>query len=324
MLASMTTVLPEFAPVTPERVVRTTRLLFAALAALLGPLAAFWMFRSAASANAWAPLVVLTPLLAQGIARTVVRGESTSLAAMRVLGWSVLAGIANGVLAGGAWRAMEYPSHDLPWAIVAAFGGIYGAMGGVLFGVVFAGWTVLARAPLRAPSALGAQLVRVNAGFVLVVGGTFGFAAHSAPGFEALSAVAVFAGLTVITVALVAIGRMWRFTRNVVAGSLAGVRVVPRTEGHHAPALAWVPPLDHVVVHVPEHGDGVPFRENSPERAVAVVDLGLGRVQGALRTGALYSIAVFLVITAMAGALMFRVITTPDAFGGLACTHCAH
>lgn len=266
--------------VTARGVLAATRAIFMLSAALLTPLLAQYLFGARVGVGTWTMFSVAGAVASLAISRRVVSADGAAHPALRVLFNGALVGLVTGVASGLAWVSLEHPYGADRYVLGALFGAIYGVVAGVTFGTAFAVWTRRARAALSRPSTLASQRLAMEGGLSLSLAGALGIALYRIDALSLASAIVGFAGVLSIVVAIARVIRVQRLFASVSQPGSALV-VAPRTPATEAPALAWAPLLDQVIVRSndPSAVDPAPFRNRnaSPELAVVPADLTLVR-----------------------------------------------
>lgn len=285
---------------------RVTRILFAALGALLTPLMFQWVGAEHAAPFGWVPTLALGAICGALVARVAVRVEAPAARTVAAtFGRSLLAGAVGGAAVSVAvvTSAGFSPSRFLP--VATAYGVWYGLIVGAGFGVLFGLWSLRARAALATPSASSAERLSIEAATLLgVCAGVAGWRYR----IDVLHAAAV--GVTVVAsvltlAAMLRASRLARFEDAVKDGSLA---LVPREPKHASAALVWAPVLDHVLVraHSAAPMENAPFRSQTASEEVATVPADLALVRRGLGRTVLAGIAGLAIISCAQVAIVAR------------------
>jgi hypothetical protein len=317
----MTNTLPT---VTARGVLAATRAIFMLAAATLAPLLAQYLFGARVGVGSWALFAVAGAIGSLALSRLVVSADGAAHPALRVFFRGALVGVATGVLTGLAWVSLEHPYGADRFVLGALFGAIYGAATGLSFGAAFAVWARRARSALARPSALASQRLAMEAGLALALAGAVGVAAYKIEALTLASGVVGFAGVVAIVVAVARVVRMQRLFAT-LSQSSSGYVVAPRTPATEAPAIAWAPTLDHVIVRAsdPAAVEPAPFRNRTAAAEFAVVPSDLALVRRAI--GATLAFGFVAVVGAgalQAGAFAFTCTIGCERSAG--CTGCAH
>lgn len=307
--------------VTARGVLAATRAIFMLVAALLAPLLAQYLFGARVGVGSWALFSVAGATASLAVSRLVVTADGASRPALRVFARGALVGVAAGVATGLAWVTLEHPYGADRYVLGPLFGAIYGAATGAAFGAAFALWTRRARAALARPSALASQRLAMEAGLALALAGAAGMASYSIEALMLASALVGFAGVVVIVAAVARVIRLQRLFATVSRAG-AGFAVTARTPATEAPAFAWAPALDHVIVREsdPSSVEPAPFRNRNAAAEVAVVPADLSIVRRAIgATVAFGFVAVMGAAALQAGAFAVNGCERSSCCGG-----CAH
>lgn len=280
---------PAVPTVTARSVLATTRALNLLLGALLVPLLAQHLFGSRGDASVYAGFMLTAGVSGAILSRRTVRDSATLKGTLAV---GLLAGLLSGVAVALAWVTAYRSYAPDAYTVGPFFGALYGSVTGLGMGAVFALWMARARAALAKPSAVGAQRLTTEAGLALVLAGALGTALYHIDALRVLSLAAGFLGTITILVATVRLMKLNKLFARMGAAN-GGYQLVPRAPGTQAPAFAWVPPLDHVVVHATA-ADAVapgPFRADNPAAEVVVVPKDLSLVHRALGRAVAFGLA---------------------------------
>jgi len=312
--------IPTVPTVSARGVLATTRALHVLLGAALVPLLAQYLFGPRVEPAVIGLFVAAAAVVGAALARLAVSDRSS----LRLVPLGAVGGLAAGVVTALAWAAtFRASTRD---ALVAAplFGAIYGVGAGAAMGALLAVWSRRARAALAAPSAVAAHRLTIEAGLALALAGAAGFALHRAAGMQAASLALGFVGTVAIAVGTVRAVKLSRLFSEI--GRPDGAyQVVERTAATQAPAVAWVTPLDHVVVRAGEPGRVEPgaFRAGNPAAEVAVVPRDLSLVHKAIGRAVAFGFAAL-----GASMLLYSGVTVMSVFccggGSTPCGGCAH
>jgi hypothetical protein len=268
-----------FPTVSVRGVLATTRTLHVLFGVALVPLLAQYLFGSRVDSTVIGLFSVSAALVGALLARFAL-SERSSLLLVPLGG---LGGLVAGGIVALVWAALFRASVRDAFVVAPLFGIIYGTGVGVGMGALLALWSRRAKAALEAPSAVSAHRLTIEAGLALSLVGAVGFALHQTPVMQVASLVLGFAGTVAITVGTVRAVKLSRFLSEV--GAPNGLyQVVERPPSSQAPALAWLPPLDHLVLRLGEVGRVEPgaFRAGNFSAEVAVVPSDLSLVHRAI------------------------------------------
>ncbi|MFO0645473.1 MAG: hypothetical protein U0326_04490 [Polyangiales bacterium] len=310
--------------VTARGVLAATRAIFMLSAALLTPLLGQYLYGAHTSVGTLAMFAVAGAAASITVSRLVVSADGVAHPALRVLLRGALAGLVTGVLTGLAWVTLEHPYGTDRYILGALFGAIYGVATGVGFGAAFALWTRRARGALSRPSTLASQRLAMEGGLALSLAGALGVALYRFDTMILASALVGFAGVISIVVAIARVIRVQRLFASVAQPGSA-FAVAPRTAATEAPALAWAPMLDRVIVRSsdPSAVEPAPFRNRNASAELAVVPSDLTLVRRAI--GATVAFGFVAVVGAgMLQAGAFAVGCTIGCHREAGCSGCAH
>ena len=285
---------------------RATRILFAALGALLTPLMFQWVGADRVVPLGWLPTLLLGAIGGGLVARVATRADvGVARAVGGTFGRSLLVGAVGGALVSVAVIANSNFSLQRLLPVAAIYGVAYGLLTGAGFGLLFSLWSLRVRAALREPSASRAERLSIEASTLLgLCAGVAGWRYR----IDVMNAAAV--GLTVVAsiltlAAMLRAVRLARFEQAVSEGSLT---IVPRVAEHVSSPLVWAPLLDHVLVrpHSVAAMEPTPFRAQSPSEVVAFVPGDLGLVRKGLGRTVLMGIAGLAIISSAQVAIVAR------------------
>lgn len=283
-----------------------SRALYGLLGVLLAPLVVQHVFGPRARAEAWALAGVTALGLGVALGGAVVPSTGGGRGAGSMLARSLGLATVSGALLGPAWLFLfDRPSADL-WLIASVFGAFYGAMAGLGIGALYAVWSGLARRALQRPSAVSAQRLSIAAGVLLALGGTVAGVSYR---FDLGQAAGVGLGVTGALVVLGAVLRTLRLSRIHAMAERGELEVQPRAEQHVAPALAWAPVIDKVIVR-PLSREGVepgPFRNQVAVEEVATMPSDTAGVGRALRRTVAIGLGALGVIAMLEGSMLLCV-----------------
>lgn len=277
----MSTLLPT---VTARGALASTRALFLLASASLTPLLAQHLFNADAPVRVVALFALAGMTGSLAVSRLAVRSDLRR-PALRVFATALGLGLPLGIAAAfAAAHETETTLSGDRMVLATLFGGIYGVGVGAAFGAAFALWTRRVRLALGEPSALGSQRLTMEGGLALSLAGAVGMANYRIPALSLASALLGFAGVVVTLAAIVRVMRLQSLFASMGTPN-SGYVVVPRTQGTEAPAFAWAPPLDRMIVRTvdPAAVDAsAPFRGRSQDEPIAVVPADLSHVRRAI------------------------------------------
>lgn len=301
----------------------TSRALYGALGALLGPLLAQSLFGYHVEPLAWGLTMGAGLLSGIALGGVTVREGGALRQVARVLVRALLVGAVAGVVGGNAWVAL----HEMrPTNLMVAgtlFGGYFGALTGLALGGVFALWALVARNALARPSTLAAMRLSMHAGMVLSVAGAFALAAYRIDEMRALGVACWASGAIFVMAALARTARLGRLLRAVDEGA---VQVQERPVESNLPVLAWAPTVDGVLTRPSTAtSEPSPFRAQSPVESIALVPRDMTAVRRELKRSVGVGFVVLGLLAAASGVSMFRLATCCQGTqAGAPCSGCAH
>jgi hypothetical protein len=310
---------PTVPTVSARGVLATTRALYVLLGATLVPLLAQHLFGPRVEPAVIGLFVVASALVSIALAR----GAVSERPSLRLIPLGALGGLVAGVGVSLAWVASYRANAQDAFVAAPLFGAIYGTGVGAAMGALLAGWSHRARAALATPSAVSAHKLTIEAGLALALAGAAGYVLHRAEGMQVASLALGFTGTVAIVIGTVRAVRLSRLFTEIGRPD-GGYQVVQRTASTHAPAVAWVAPLDHVVVRTEAGSQVEPgaFRANSPAAEVAVVPRDLSLVHRAIGRAVAFGFAALGGTMLLYGAVtLFGLVT---CCGSAPCSGCAH
>lgn len=306
--------------------VRTTAIaVFGGVGALLGPLMAQSLFGPGVTVERWLGVMVGAGVTGAAVGWGATSGTRSPFSTgFTTLARSVGIGAAGGALTTLAGCALIAGAGSYV-GVQMLFGTIYGAVGGLGLGGLYALWASRARSALEAPSVLARQRLAVETAVVVAIAGALGASLYRVDALMAASFGAVVAGALMILAALGRLTRVRQLLDDAGAGSLSAQ---PRSADSRAPALVFASPLEKVLVRSgPEVSAEGPFRAHQATEEIAAIPDDLGVARSALRNtvgAALVSLGLTLVLGVGALGMSLTVSCAPAASGSAPCSGCDH
>lgn len=311
----MSSILPT---VSVRGVLATTRTLFVLLGSLLVPLLAQHLFGPFVEPAVVSVFVAAAAIVAARLARSAISEGG----ALRIIPLGAVGGLGAGVVSSLVWSFIWRPQARDGLLAAPIFGAIYGIAVGSGMSCLFALWSQRARSALAAPSSVAAHRLTIEAGLALALTGAVSFALYRSPSLRTAALALGFVGTVVIVVGTVRMLRLSRLFAEISRPD-GGYQVIERTADTQAPAVAWVTPLDHVVVHHSEahHVEPGAFRAGTAFTDVALVPGDLALVHRAIGRTVAFGFAAL-----GASMLIYSGITVMSVMccGSAPCGECSH
>lgn len=259
-----------------------SRALFAVLATSLAPIVVQSIFGSRAAPAAWLLTAGTALVLGTLLGGLVITRSGVPRGPLAMLAFAFVSAVVVGALLGPTWVLVF---TDRPRDLTAAatiFGAFFGAIAGLSIGGLYSLWSGFVSRALRHPSAVSAQRLSIVAGVLLSIAGTTAASTYTSPlGQLAGLGLCLFGALIVLGAVL----RTSRLKRIFSMAERGDLTVEPRSEHHRAPALAWAPVIDRVILRrvAPNTAEPGPFRAQLAADEIATIPSDLTVVSRALR-----------------------------------------